>query len=1842
MEPPKPAGEAAPAAPPPSSRRAAGEPSRTQVEVARAEQAILDKSSTGLSLAAMRNALTPLYGEAEFKGKGIADVREFYDGERTAIQERISDSPETAPARILERMAATAVAEAPAKTVPEMVKEAKAGGATVGTQLKARAKKTVVIEKPAEGAAAPAAYVAKNELPKVDGSKHFGGADVVKTLDDVQDPKSRSTIATMSPESFLRMTGDGSIPELTAEGGPYTRLPKIIVSDSGKVLTDYGEDRARAARLHEQGVKEMPVELRSTKHAWGEAKPEDLPQTLKAKGKGEMPMPDSTVFPRGKRESVMAGEARAEMTELTEQASREQGALKVQGTPTEAAAEALKGESTGPTLAEVASTEGVGERSEKTTNKERYAKDYLDKVLKYVERTSEEGASLEPMDDEMTPMQAHAAYGEPAETGRPRTFAYFSDYVRNIHEAMTAPGMSVPERIAAVQAAYESGGMTRGERRGEEARISKLAAVEPRHLQDILDELPTTKGQLENAMKAAEEQLAKLNKGETERNQAIGDTTDEEFHATYPGRMRPIAQDVTNPDVNRPVMDILRRLADGEVLKAKDLFDAITEHSGPRILTPHLAALVRQLKRFLPEDLDVISYPEAGRRFKDHDFGADRSRGTYVHYHEKGPGGTRITTDEAIALNTNLAGDEGPISTVVHEMIHAATVHYIRFLERASALSPRDLANLRALETIEQEMKNLVNQGRVPDSLVPRVMAAFSHKSELVTYLMTDPDIMTLLANRRASPMLMKVMGHLGFDPSKVTSVWQAFKNWVGKVFNIRDSDASVLNHIMDPLTQVIEAGGEYRQQIGTRYPGKRGVVDKSPEMGRVEANQEALAGAFDPKAAMTAGRKLLKDKVGPALRLALEAVNSDAIHTWGARFFENRDRLQPGEARPANPFTRLRDARDAAAEERKNNYDTYGGMIDRMTAMLKHGVHGPAVSELMNDATLAEVRLGDRDPQANAHVVGEAAKARLGALQDRYEALGQGAQKLYRDLRDYYKETYNKERAAEFDHALRLWLPDSTPAERRALRSQVSTRGGVNRLLNPREADDTNVAQTFGERWQNKRAVVQELARLQRAGMIRGDYFPLRRYGDYIVKYGERGSDRYGVEYFERESQAQARREELLKNEGWKEEEVPPVFLKQDELAARRAMGATVETFGAQLDRSGLKGAQKEAALNAYAEMQLRMGTRSQSAMMRARREGVLGPSKDQARNLANDFLAFSSRMGWLKHGPDQLDALEAMDRHIERMRIMGAEGKYNYTSREIQNAGMIRDEMKARTQPGGDASKMLGNWPRRLTAMSFVYNLMRPAHIAVQLADAHSNAESLLGARHGFGAAAVQLGKAVRDLAGVATVQGGRNAMKAVKGELHGADWNMSQLYRDRMVARGMDAGHATGLINALNSAGLIDHTQVREIQRMAGDPSSFDFGGKYGRFAQDGAAGIMNMFAAGEHAVDSMNRTAIAKAAFDLEMRKTNNNVQHSIEYAVQQARDAMPNYNLHVKPRIAQGTGRFGQLAQTMLQYKLYGLHMYGVMGNLAHDIYTGGGRGRTEAAKALSSILATHALLSGVTASIFGSLPVALGLGLYDLFSGSDKPHTADDIENAIRNYVTDTAGKSASQVIARGLPTFIPGVDLHRSLKLSNAIDLPELRTFKAGDIMATLGTAMTGASGENVAGLVDGMRQVLSGFAGAPGEIGKGLEKLSPRPINDVLQAYRFHNEGVTDPRGNLIVPPISTYAAFAKGLGFNPTDVASGREARQAEVEHRDEIISARDRLREAFVTAAPADRGTVWSMVYQFNRANPAWALTPQTLQQAVKEHLQTMRTPGTYGLRVPPKQLRDMQQAGRFGP
>jgi hypothetical protein len=388
--------------------------------------------------------------------------------------------------------------------------------------------------------------------------------------------------------------------------------------------------------------------------------------------------------------------------------------------------------------------------------------------------------------------------------------------------------------------------------------------------------------------------------------------------------------------------------------------------------------------------------------------------------------------------------------------------------------------------------------------------------------------------------------------------------------------------------------------------------------------------------------------------------------------------------------------------------------------------------------------------------------------------------------------------------------------------------------------------------------------------------------------------------------------------------------------------------------------------------------------------------------------------------------------------------------------------------------------------------------------------------------------------------------------------------------------------------------------------------------------------NFTAMGGHAVDVMNRASIAKAAYDLELRRTGD-AARARDYAVEMARQTMPNYGAGNKARIATAKGPLGVIGSPLFQFKNYGLHMYSVLSNLAQQSMKGASREeRWEARKAFAGLLATHSMMAGVLTLIAD--PLRYIGGAYDLATGASKPH---DYQNDVRGWMADTFGPELAEVMARGLPHAI-GMDVHRRVGLANLLEIPEMPSFDAAGAGEMIAGVMTGATGENLANIVDGLGKL------ARGDVLGGVQAAIPRPIRDVIKAGKLATQGVTDSKHRPILPAekLSGWDVGLQAVGFQPSKITEFREGRAAVLEAETEAKDMRSRLTNAWITADPEDRGQVMAEIQRFNGEHPAQRITVSQLMRNLAQLRKQGQNPAAFGLRLPRKGAQDFMEAGRF--
>ena len=852
---------------------------------------------------------------------------------------------------------------------------------------------------------------------------------------------------------------------------------------------------------------------------------------------------------------------------------------------------------------------------------------------------------------------------------------------------------------------------------------------------------------------------------------------------------------------------------------------------------PMVALAQRFLK--ISRDMPVMSGEHAHDlgHIDTHTLGRMDSGELAGHYHP---------THDHIVLST--AHPEDALTTLMHEASHGITKKLIDHMQTADPSHPQ----LQALDAIRQEIVDAY--GKVKHTLDPEAQAIIEHAlnaggrgeavyHELHTALLTEPKMQAFTASQQASPQFTTKMRALGYGIKPGRSVWQAFTGWMRKALGMPEhtsgSEATIFDHIMRPVSDITEHAAQYNERTRPRdaalerhaAPLERASRDYLRDAGR------GIADRINPSTLPDRLRSLV---LGASNRDAIVAHNSDIL---------------PG----------LRDYQVAGDKIAQTNTEAAAKYGDKVRGMLKQwgGLSDQKqLGQLMNDASIGEAHLGDNvAADANKHLTEPEQQASLRELQARYDKLSPAAKSLYNEARDLYKTFYKETREAELKGSLRSVLPDMTPAQEdefvKAARNQKSL---ADFMADP---DNSDIAKSFGTDWSKNRELAKIIAKAHSYGYTKGDYFPQRRYGQYVVKYGK--DEQQGVEFFDRKSKAEDRRKELIKQYGpqdvWQVTKQNQKFTK-DILATHPAVGE-LETA---LASKGFTGDQAEHARNVLASILVNHMANSAAQKARLRRQGVIGAETNHARVLANEFVNHTNRQGYLLHGAERQKAIDNLWSQQHDLERPGEK-----PGLAIRAAQVIQSLEKRQLRP-----EEMNNAAQRTLAhvngANYAMQLQSLSHMVTGSMEAHTNSVALLGGRHGVFRSSGTLAK---NLAQAMPMLGKtpNDLMKAVGHNLKSADWNVLQMLTNRFSGmKGANKQHLQALHDMLAQSGLVDHTMISDLRRQM-NPEGM-FGGKvagaWERFTD------MNAIMA--HSVDAMNRYVSAKSAFDLEFAKTKDVRKH----------------------------------------------------------------------------------------------------------------------------------------------------------------------------------------------------------------------------------------------------------------------------------------------------------------------------------------------------------------------------
>lgn len=776
-------------------------------------------------------------------------------------------------------------------------------------------------------------------------------------------------------------------------------------------------------------------------------------------------------------------------------------------------------------------------------------------------------------------------------------------------------------------------------------------------------------------------------------------------------------------------------------------------------------------------------------------------------------------------------------------------------------------------------------------------------------------------------------------------------------------------------------------------------------------------------------------------------------------------------------------------------------------------------LAELMHDSTLAKI-----DP-TKPYVKGDSV-SRYKQLRDDYNSLSPEAQAMYLKARDAYKKHYAKVHQA---------------IKERILRSELS---------NQKKAD-----------------LLKQMDN-QFFGYTKGVYFPLARFGKYVVVMRNQNGDVESVSRAETMGEAQALRSELIQK--FPHYKVNKVKLDKEYNKSRDAVGRGFMTsLFAEVDNLGLSTAERTEFEDTLSQLYLSSMPDLSWAKHGIHRKGTAGFSQDARRAFAQNMFSGANYLAKLRYGDQLAQQLDEMQKYADEQ----FEVDEDYDQRSAQS---VITEMNKRhdnlMNPKGHPLSSA------LTSLGFIYYLgLSPASALVNLSQTALVAYPIMGAKWNFDKAAQELLKASNDF------------RKGV--EFHKVKWEgtKTDLYKTMSadISKFLSKDEKQAYDDAV-ARGVIDVTQAHDLAAIA---QGEDSGVMWKTRPIMRAASVMF------HHAERFNREVTFIAAYRL-ARKAGSSHESAFDQAVDVTYKGHFDYSSGNRPRIMQGN-----VAKVLLLFKQFGQNMiYTLARQTYQSIKAETAAQRKEARKTLGAILAMHATFAGT----LGLPMVGMLLSVASWMGGDDDDPW--DAEVALRNYLAEAFGPTISTLLMKGAPRALTPLDMSGRVGINNLL-LPDVQEGLEGKRWAE--SAMASALGP-VAGI--GLNVAKGAQEISEGHNLRGVETMLPVFLKNFAKTYRYGEEGVQDKTGVSIMDEVGSMDLLVQGMGFSPSDVRTANEGKSAIYQLDKKLNERRGRLMALWSRAQLMDdqneMDEIWEEIQGFNERNPSRRITRVNLNQSYK--------------------------------
>ncbi|BCK19437.1 hypothetical protein VCSRO5_3427 [Vibrio cholerae] len=570
--------------------------------------------------------------------------------------------------------------------------------------------------------------------------------------------------------------------------------------------------------------------------------------------------------------------------------------------------------------------------------------------------------------------------------------------------------------------------------------------------------------------------------------------------------------------------------------------------------------------------------------------------------------------------------------------------------------------------------------------------------------------------------------------------------------------------------------------------------------------------------------------------------------------------------------------------------------------------------------------------------------------------------------------------------------------------------------------------------------------------------------------------------------------------------------------------------------------------------------------------RKGVAGFSQDAVRALADQGFRQSRQQA-------RLDHMDILDNHLDSIQ------KYVHELPNNVEADRVVEELNKRHEWVRNPSR--AGWAQKLTSLGFVWMLgLTPAAALVNLTQNLQVALPILGSRYGMAESSKMMSQAT-------------------------AQYLKAAFTRNRPKGQGILGSVLTGgekeAMRRAVAQGVIDVTQAADLAGLAENPNA-KYSGTWNK--------AMNIIGWAFHHAEVFNREVTYIAAYRLAMKKHGDH-EKAIADAIKDTWDSHFDYSSINRARFMQS-----DMAAVALQFKQYSQNMtYYLWANLAKALKGETPEVKSMARKQLLGTLASTFFIGGAGALPLWAITTAIEAA-QEIVGDDDEPF---DAETELKRMLAEAFGKENAALIWHGA---LPSISGRISLN-----DLWVRSINRDVDASTAYVEYMKQALGPVIGGIGVSWAQGLSDISND--QFARGIERIPPKAIKDVLKTARYINEGgVTTKNGDEVVSDLTAFELLGQASGFAIGRANLQYDENNAIKNYETFIVKRRQSLMNAYYTAYRLKDGEAMKSVMvkirkfnqsQYGKRNP---ITTESLRQSLKVRARK-RSITQNGVQVNPK-------------